>query len=316
MQSDAPPPRSPPGVPLPENEGESKELPEFPIESLKRHELRAEVGKLRTENKELKQEYDKAQNDMELLKGDLAQTKENHIKLNIKFQDTYASLETEVAKAKRLKTKVEELEQSGRKLERKVKIAEQDMQTLRQEKDFLQSQDEQNRQIIKDMDIELEIARKGTVKQAKQVRKAADKVFKTFESGKWMPDSDGEISAKLDTLNKDMQKWCRTYSKAKLDIDGLKPDDKARLEVILPLVTQQLDLGYLADLLKQPFASKLTPVLLTATLSNYLYHNIFDNPFFFEEGRTDPGSQSVLHRLYLSMSNGKFSDKELARRSY
>jgi hypothetical protein len=246
----------------------------------------------------VKQAAPEMEKEVELLKLEALEANEKHRALNRKFQDMIGKLTEERLNTDRLNRKIENLGQSKRKLQDELKQGSKTAKCLQTDKERLESQMEVARRCIQEMEEELEQAKLGTRQQAKQVQKAAEKVFQTFESGQWQPDSDGEVSDKLHSIDKDMHKWCRTNSRSKLDFDNIRADDVSCLKNVLRLNTQRIDLNYFIELSKQPFASKLTHVLLTAALSNDIYTKFFNNPFFFEE-RDSKGGNGVLSKIHM-----------------
>ncbi|KAF2102745.1 hypothetical protein NA57DRAFT_71731 [Rhizodiscina lignyota] len=101
------------------------------------------------------------------------------------------------------------------------------------------------------------------------------------EDPEWMPEADADIQRKLDNIWQSMLSWSKGYAKTEaIDSLALSSDEQKSLERVLEPVSGSNN-GQSSTLATAKLGTKGPSILLLASLSNAIYTNIFDNPFFF-----------------------------------
>ncbi|KAF2131052.1 hypothetical protein P153DRAFT_395444 [Dothidotthia symphoricarpi CBS 119687] len=108
-------------------------------------------------------------------------------------------------------------------------------------------------------------------------RKIQEHAFRQFDSPDWKPESDDDVTRKLNLLDSDVKKWSKAHC-----IPCLSIEDSKQYQVLRKIVTNSLadfakpnDEGLLARL-----PSDKPWVLVQAFLMDKIYSDVFDKPFF------------------------------------
>lgn len=199
----------------------------------------------------------------------------------------------------------------------KIELAgvETELERKRVEYRRLEEEDKMKGTCIQEIEKELLDLKSSSENQAHHIRELQEKAFQHVEEGQWMPDTNREVSDQLNGLSKQMQRWCRNFSRrSMLRVDELDEDDKTRLREVLSQVAHTVNGEYVFQLENPVIGSRLPELLLMSALSHDLYKTIFSDPFFFEshsiqnEGQPEVSAGLALAKLWSDLLKGNSSN--------
>ena len=275
-----------------------------------REVLQRELNKL----KGLQISLEKAQSNFERSQRELYDTEKKLINKEGAMRQQRSELDGKDRKIKsqqneleKLQKKAEEQMESMRMLKNEMASVETELERKRIDVRRLEEENKMMDGCIRDIEKELHELKSSSENQAHHIRELQEKAFQHVEEGQWMPDTNREVSDQLNGLGKQLQRWCRNFSrKSILRVNELTTDDQTRLNEVLSQVAHTVN-GELVFQLEDPaIGSRLPEVLLMSTLSHDLYNAIFSDPFFFESHGNHPeeGAGTALAKLWSDLLKG------------
>jgi myosin heavy subunit len=208
----------------------------------------------------------------------------------------------------KLRRTAEEHVKNIRALKIELESVETELERKKEECRRLEDQSKMKDTCIQDIEKELNDLKSSSESQAHHIRELQEKAFRRVEEGQWMPDTNREVSDQLNGLCKQMQRWCRNFSrKSMLRIGELTEDDQTRLHDILSQVAHTVNGEYVFQFEDPTTGSRLPEVLLMSALSHDLYKAIFSNPFFFES-QPETSTGIALAKLWSDLLKGNASN--------
>lgn len=275
----------------------------------------------RKEREELQKERDRMgknirslNNDVQGLNRELRLERARTGPLNVQItslQSQVHSLQGQIAAMKRHEQKQQSELTS---LKQCKKSLDYDLETSRNNESNLADQIKMTEGAFADLEKELDDARRVYAAQAEDVRKAQESAFKLLDQEQWVPESDSEVSRKLNSIQASITSWCKTYAlKTIMDFGLLSSNDLLCVQHTLKDISQYKDGVSLVNLKDAAIGAKWPNILLSAALAHAIYKTIFSNPFFFENGFQSLDTQDVkqdtiatpaIQRVYIDLLKG------------
>jgi FtsZ-binding cell division protein ZapB len=220
------------------------------------------------------------------------------------------AIESQHNDLKKANKKEADLLEDVRRLKSELQTMEIELQDSRSGCKRAEERNREQATCIRDLEKKVDELKSFGESQAQDIMRIQERAFQ-HEKGQWMPDTNREVSDQLTGLSKQLQKWCKTFSKRSiLHMDDFSTDDQDRFNAILSDVAPKVSGRYLFQLNDPSVGTRLPELLLTSSLSHNLYARIFSNPFFFDDYKassTQSGgsSKSALAKLWENIQKGK-----------
>jgi myosin heavy subunit len=279
-----------------------------------REGLQRQLNKL----KGLQSSLEKAQSNLEKSKRELNDANTKLINKQEYIRQQKSELDGKDRKIKSQQNELEKLQrtaeeqmESMRRLKSELASVDTELESKRIECRRLEEQNNMKGDCIREIEKELHELKSSSENQAHDIRKLQEKAFQHVEEGQWMPDTNREVSDQLNGLSKQLQRWCRNFSrKSMLRVNELTADDQTRLHEILSQVAHTVNGELLFQFGDPATGSRLPEVLLMSALSHDLYKAIFSDPFFFEshDGQSESSTGTALAKLWSDLLEGNSSN--------